>query len=242
MSQRMKTNLIKYTVAALTIDTRSKSMIGLAGSFKMCHPALISNADVVPSMSTSPPPSVLSAEQVVAKHMFFWKGQTMGYCRFAREDELEKTLDEVNCLYWGTSLLGMAYTFIDEMLKTGNLPRLRLVRAALAIPDDPNNDLGANYLIKEQISGKFVKYINNNSAVPAHNLEGREAVIGLFLCFVQHVQYHLINNMVYLSDFQGEAFMNNFGGGNCTSAFNSFRTTHICNKFCHIFGLQPFIT
>ncbi|KAG2142828.1 uncharacterized protein EDB93DRAFT_1252092 [Suillus bovinus] len=57
----------KYTVAALTINTRSKSMIGLAGSFKTCHPALISNADVVPSMSTSPPPSVLSAEQVVAK-------------------------------------------------------------------------------------------------------------------------------------------------------------------------------
>ncbi|KAG2129429.1 hypothetical protein DEU56DRAFT_872489 [Suillus clintonianus] len=183
----------KYTVAALTIDTSSKSMIGLAGSFKTCHPALISNADVV------------------AKRVFFRKGQTMGRCRFAREDELEKTLDEVNCLYWGTSLLGMAYTFVDEMLKTGNvsqdvvveLPRLRLVRAALAIPDDPNNDLGANYLIEERISGKFVKYINNNSAVPAHSLEGREAVIGLFLCFVQHVQYHLTNNMVYLSDFQG---------------------------------------
>ncbi|KAG2124898.1 hypothetical protein DEU56DRAFT_744256 [Suillus clintonianus] len=258
----------KYTVAALTIDTSSKSMIGLAGSFKTCHPALISNADVVPSMSTSPPPSVLSAEQVVAKRVFFRKGQTMGRCRFAREDELEKTLDEVNCLYWGTSLLGMAYTFIDEMLKTGNvsqdvvveLPRLRLVRAALAIPDDPNNDLGANYLIEERISGKFVKYINNNSAVPAHSLEGREAVIGLFLCFVQHVQYHLTNNMVYLSDFQGEsstphltpwtviltrafsrAFMNNFGGGNCTSAFNSFKTTHICNKFCRVFGLQPYV-
>ncbi|KAG1721811.1 hypothetical protein EDD22DRAFT_831469 [Suillus occidentalis] len=252
----------KYAVATLTIDTSSKSMIGLAGSFKTCHPALISNADIVPSMSTSLPPSVLSAEQVVAKHVFFRKGQTMGRCRFAKEDELEKTLDEVNCLYWGTSLLGMAYTFIDEMLKTGNvsqdveveLPRLRLVRAALAIPDGPNNDLGANYLIEERISGKFVKYINNNSAVPAHSLEGREAVIGLFLCFVQHVQYHLTNNMVYLSDFQGSgnlltdcqvltgsAFMNNFGGGNCTSAFNSFRSTHMCNKFCCVFGLQPFV-
>ncbi|KAG1871819.1 hypothetical protein DFJ58DRAFT_713773 [Suillus subalutaceus] len=177
----------KYTVAALTIDTSSKSMISLAGSFKTCHPALISNADIVPSMSTSPPPSVLSAEQ----------GQTMGRCRFAREDELEKTLDEVNCLYWGTSLLGMAYTFIDEMIKTGNvsqdvvveLPRLRLVRAVLAIPDDPNNGLGANYLIEERISGKFVKVEKQSS--------------GLFLCFVQHVQYHLTNNMVYLSDFKG---------------------------------------
>ncbi|KAG1807771.1 uncharacterized protein BJ212DRAFT_1449176 [Suillus subaureus] len=179
----------------------------------------------------------------------------MGHCHFAREDELEKTLDEANCLYWGTSLLSMAYTFVDEMLKMGNLPHLRLVHVALAIPDDPDNDLGANYLVEEQISRKFVKYINNNSTIPTHSLEGREAVIGLFLCFMQHVQHHLTNNMVYLSDFQGSgnlltncqvltgsAFMNNFGGGNCTSAFNSFRSTHKCNKFCRAFGLQHFDT
>ncbi|KAG1810913.1 uncharacterized protein BJ212DRAFT_1278682 [Suillus subaureus] len=253
----------KYTVATLTIDTSSKSMIGLAGSFKTCHPVLTLNTGGVPSTSTSLPLSVLSVKQLVAKRVFFQKGQSMGHCCFAREDELEKTLDKVNCLYWGTSLLSMAYTFVDEMLKMGNvsqdieveLPCLRLVCAALAIPDDPNNDLGANYLVKEQISRKFVKYINNNSTIPAHSLEGREAVIGLFLCFMQHVQYHLTNNMVYLSDFQGSgnlltncqvltesAFMNNFGGGNCTSAFNSFRSTHKCNKFCHTFGLQPFNT
>ncbi|KAG1811331.1 hypothetical protein EV424DRAFT_1327699, partial [Suillus variegatus] len=78
-----------------------------------------------------------------------------------------------------------------------------------------------------------------------------EAVIGLFLCFMQHVQYHLTNNMVYLSDFQGSgnlltdlsrAFMNNFGRGNYISAFNSFRSAHKCNKFCHTFNLQPFTT
>jgi hypothetical protein len=108
--------------------------------------------------------------------------------------------------------MGMAYTFVDQMLKTGKVqkdveklvPRLRLVRAALVIPVDiDNSDSRANYLIEERISGTFVKYINNNSAVPARILDSKEAEIGLFLCFVQHIQYHLSNEMVYLSDFQG---------------------------------------
>ncbi|KAG1888156.1 hypothetical protein F4604DRAFT_1570376, partial [Suillus subluteus] len=135
------------------------------------------------------------------------------------------------------------------------LPHLRLVCAALAIPDDSTNDLGATYLVEERISGKFVKYINNNSAVPDDSLEGREAVVGLFLCFVQHIQFHLTNNVVYLSNFQGSgdlltecqvltgsAFTNNFGSGNSTSAFNGFKFMHKCNKFCRIFGLQPYST
>ncbi|KAG1878216.1 hypothetical protein F4604DRAFT_1551038, partial [Suillus subluteus] len=129
------------------------------------------------------------------------------------EDELSKTLDEVNCLYWGGSLVGMAYTFVDEMLKTGKvsqdvvdlIPHLRVVCAALAvaIPNDPDNSLDAIYLVEEKIHSRFIKYINNNSAVPADSLQGQEVVIGLFLCFVQHVQYRLTNSMVYLSDFQG---------------------------------------
>ncbi|OJA15434.1 hypothetical protein AZE42_12347, partial [Rhizopogon vesiculosus] len=94
--------------------------------------------------------------------------------------------------------MGMAYTFVDEMLKTGKVqkdvenlvPCLRLVHAALAIHADANNlnnDFSANYLVKERIIGKFVKYINNNRVVPAHGLGSKEADIGLFLCFIQHV-------------------------------------------------------
>lgn len=181
----------QYTVVILTIDTSPKSMISSAGSFKTYHPALLSDKEA----SESLPLSVLSAEQLVAKHVFFRKGQGQRHHRYAREDELSKTLDKVNCLYWGTALLGMAYTFIDKMLRTGNvskevkgqLPHLRLVCATLAIPDDSTNDLGATYHVKECISRKFIKYINNNSTVPADRFEGREAIVGLFLCFVQHI-------------------------------------------------------
>jgi hypothetical protein len=80
------------------------------------------------------------------------------------------------------------------------------VHAAVAIPDDTSDHAGAAaYLLEERIEGKFIKYINNNSAVPAHHLWGFEEKIGLFLCFAQHVQYHLTSEVVYLSDFQGNA-------------------------------------
>jgi hypothetical protein len=183
-------------------------MIGTAGSFKTYHPAMVTITG--PSGSSSL--SILSATQLVAKRVFFRNNQVKGRRRFGREDELSKTLNEVNYLYWGGSLVRMAYMFVDEMLKTGKvsqdvvdlIPHLCVVRAALAIPNDPDSSLDAIYLVEEKIQGRFVKYINNNSAVPADSLQGREVVIGLFLCFIQHVQYQLTNSMVYLSDFQGD--------------------------------------
>jgi hypothetical protein len=107
--------------------------------------------------------------------------------------------------------MSLVYIFVDEMLQTqtvkqtvaNEVPRLRLVYAAVAIPEDVSDRAGAAYLLEERIEGKFIKYINNNSAAPAHHLRGKEEKIGLFLCFAQHVQYQLTNEVVYLSDFQG---------------------------------------
>ncbi|KAG2139614.1 uncharacterized protein EDB93DRAFT_1055282, partial [Suillus bovinus] len=137
----------QHTIAALAVDTNTRSMITTAESFKTCHPTMVS---------------------VI--------GSSMKGCRwwFGRKDELSKMLDEVNCLYWGGSLVGMAYMFVDEMLKTGkvsqdvvdNIPRLCVVHAALAIPDSLDGSLNAIYLVEKKIHGRFNKYINNNSAVP----------------------------------------------------------------------------
>ncbi|KAG1804961.1 uncharacterized protein HD556DRAFT_1261766 [Suillus plorans] len=191
---------ISYRSTTLAVDTNARLMIGTAGSFKTCHSAMVS----VLGASSSSPLSILSATQLIAKRVFFQDNQVKGHRRFGREDELSKMLDEVNCLYWGESLVGMAYTFVDEMLKTGKvsqdvvdlIPRLRVVRAVLAIPDGLDGSLDAIYLVEEKIHGRFIKYINNNSTVAADSLHGREVVIGLFLCFVQHVQYQLTNSMV----------------------------------------------
>ena len=64
----------------------------------------------------------------------------------------------------------------------------------------------AVYLLEEILPNpaSFVKYIHNNSALPlAHSLSAHfnKAV---FLSFVQHAQYQLTHNTMYVSDFQGE--------------------------------------
>jgi hypothetical protein len=50
-------------------------------------------------MLTLPHPAILSAAQLVAKCVFFRRGQGKGHHRYSREDELAKTIDEANCLY-----------------------------------------------------------------------------------------------------------------------------------------------
>lgn len=208
----------RFDLVLISVDSDPKSMIGAAGSFKTCHPALLHTASLTPTTSTSDEPSlqatIFTARQVVAKRVFFRKGEGKKRHRFSKEDELGKTLDEANCLYWATCLMSLVYIFVDEMIETktvkaavaDQVPRLRLVHAAVAIPDDTSDHAGAaTYLLEERIEGKFIKYINNNSAVPTYHLRGFEEKIGLFLCFAQHVQHRLTNEVVYLSDFQGNA-------------------------------------
>ncbi|KAG1809496.1 hypothetical protein EV424DRAFT_1515907 [Suillus variegatus] len=256
----------RFDLVLISVDSDPKSMIGAAGSFKTCHPALLHTASLTPTTSTSDEPSlqatIFTARQVVAKRVFFRKGEGKKRHRFSKEDELGKTLDEANCLYWATCLMSLVYIFVDEMIETktvkaavaDQVPRLRLVHAAVAIPDDTSDHAGAaTYLLEERIEGKFIKYINNNSAVPTYHLRGFEEKIGLFLCFAQHVQHRLTNEVVYLSDFQGSGnlltdcqvmtgpeYSANFGEGNCTEAFHAFKSTHKCNFYCRAFGMQPF--
>ncbi|KAG2049521.1 hypothetical protein BDR06DRAFT_893687, partial [Suillus hirtellus] len=200
----------------ISVDSDPKLMIDTAGSFKICHPALLHTASLTPTTSTSNEPSlqatIFTAKQVVAKHVFFQKGEGKKHHRFSKEDELGKTLDEANCLYWAMCLMSLVYIFIDEIIETkivkaavaDQVPHLQLVYAVVAIPDNTSDHAGVvTYLLEERIVGKFIKYINNNSTVPAYHLQGFEEKIGLFLCFAQHIQHRLTNEVVYLSDFQG---------------------------------------
>lgn len=121
-------------------------------------------------------------------------------------------IGEANCLYWATGMMSHTYLFVDECLQEhqrqgvaipNNIPRLRVVKACLAIPEskDPN---GAIYLLEEKIPGKFTKYINNNEAIPNSTLTVPSSInIAEFLCFAQHVQYIATGKKAFLSDFQG---------------------------------------
>ncbi|EGO27334.1 hypothetical protein SERLADRAFT_460554 [Serpula lacrymans var. lacrymans S7.9] len=198
----------------LAVDTNSKSMVAPAGTFKMCHPAWFERNDDS-SMSTESS-AITKVVNVVAKRWFYRDpvdaadtGAGRGRKRLTTKDELAKMLDEANCLYWGTSLMNLAYDAVDEFISqsgghcTIHIPQLCVVHAGLAVPQDARHGRSAVYLLEEIIEGKFIKYVNNNSATPRNGLGRAEHDIALFLCFAQHLQYWLSRGLVFLSDFQG---------------------------------------
>jgi hypothetical protein len=60
-----------------------------------------------------------------------------------------------------------------------------------------------SYLLEEQITNEFKKYIHNGSALPNLEPNDSEYHISLFLCACQHVQYTKTHKLAYVSDFQG---------------------------------------
>ncbi|EGO19533.1 hypothetical protein SERLADRAFT_374257 [Serpula lacrymans var. lacrymans S7.9] len=173
----------------LSVDTRTNAMITAPGSFKTCHPI-----NMVP-ISTQPHYNAAFFREgiFVAKQLFFRDALSAGQKQYAMQDDLAYMLDKSNCLYWGSSLMGLTYDFIADYLaqysssQSISYPCLRMVNCALAVSQDQKDGRAAVYLIDEMITGKFVKYINNNAAVPRNKLTVAEHNIALFLCFAQHI-------------------------------------------------------
>ena len=193
-------------------------MLGRLGAFKMCHPANLTILNGSIELAT---PSILDQPKIIAKRWYYRtvnidtmsssiSCKISGWKQLAVKDELVKMLDKANCLYWVTSLMALVYDFINNSLhcldKSSNdtihIPQLHIVASALAVPVDAKEHNGI-YLLEEHINGSFVKYINNNSITPRPHLTSSEHAIAKFLCFVQHVQYHLSGGLVFISDFQG---------------------------------------
>ncbi|EGN95133.1 hypothetical protein SERLA73DRAFT_125463 [Serpula lacrymans var. lacrymans S7.3] len=189
-------NQVNCPIVILTVDCSSKAMLGPAGSFKTLAKRCFFTKQVEGAEVSKTPSSPLG-----------------GHKRLAVQDKLVKMLDEANCLYWATSLMTLVYNFIDDKLIRRPLvysppiiPRLRIVHAALAIPQDTRESRNTVYLLEERISGQFVKCISNNCATPCHSLAPAKLEITTFLCFAQHAQYHFSQGLVFVSDFQGMLF------------------------------------
>lgn len=111
---------------------------------------------------------------------------------------------EMNCLGWGNSLLRIVYDFIGENPAIA-VPHLRFVGAALAISQKSERD---TFLVEELIdTTPFVKYINNDSAIPCDFVDPDRSRIARFLAFSQHVQWVKTKGLVYVSDYQGELYV-----------------------------------
>ncbi|THG95363.1 hypothetical protein EW026_g6275 [Hermanssonia centrifuga] len=130
-------------------------------------------------------------------------------------DKLSQMLNEANCLHWGAALMTQVYNLVDNTLgrmsranidNAGlHIPHLQFVLSALAVLC--NFDADPVYLLKEQISNSFTKYIINSCLKPMADLIGPARDIADFLCFAQHVQYHLSDGQVFISDFQGAYYI-----------------------------------
>ena len=127
---------------------------------------------------------------------------------------------EGTLLGWAESLLDFAYAFIHDFIAHKkpaeppfSIPHLRFVKAAIAYPEKP---LGASstssdtshraaYLLEELISvdHPFIKYIHNAEAVPLQDIGELGHDIGVFLCFIKHIQFVHTHGQAYISDFQG---------------------------------------
>ncbi|KAF7974334.1 hypothetical protein HWV62_12388 [Athelia sp. TMB] len=103
---------------------------------------------------------------------------------------------DINCSRWADASMQLVYNLVDETrAQQGGqppleVPRLRFVKMALAIAENDDHD---TYLLEEVIDekqdGPFLKYINNNSAVPVPLVSPDRAYIAKFLSFAQHVQF-----------------------------------------------------
>jgi hypothetical protein len=134
--------------------------------------------------------------------------------RFAYDNrtQITKLSAEINCLRWGSALMGIVYKFISKYIKTHgepsfSIPIMRFVKSALAVVDTTHETYMVEEVINEAVDGTFVKYIGNGSVKPLDFLTGGVAYRAEFLAFSQHVQYIKTKGFAFIGDFQGKLIM-----------------------------------
>ncbi len=142
--------------------------------------------------------------KVALKRPFEVKSNGQNIRHLSLVDEGRLVVVEANMLAWAHSLLNFSYRFIDHRLETIGrpsfpIPRLRFVEGAIVFPqrDIDSKTVApisnrAVYLLEEIIHKEelpFLKYIHNSSAAPLQDPGEEGYDTGVFLCFIQHLQY-----------------------------------------------------
>ena len=190
------------------------------GTFKTAHLASL-------KWISSSPSSGLGAKisepiAVAMKRPYDDSKQSQIVKRFNYADESRKVITEGTLLGWADSLLQFAYSFINDFITKKKcleppfpIPQLRFVKGAIAYSEkslDTNPTKiplaishRATYLLEEllPINQQFIKYIHNAEAVPLQERDEPGYELGVFLCFIQHVQFVYTHGQAYISDLQG---------------------------------------
>ncbi|PBK91183.1 hypothetical protein ARMGADRAFT_1031876 [Armillaria gallica] len=116
----------------------------------------------------------------------------------------------------------------------GPIPDLCFVKATVVMKSRPNSVrlkdwLGFCALVERLLStDDFVKYVCNGTPQPIDLASNEKHHNVVFLCFLQHVQYHFTKAKAFVSDYQDE---------NIEGSIECFGEQHLCNAWCKWFEL-----
>ncbi|PBK88431.1 hypothetical protein ARMGADRAFT_937543, partial [Armillaria gallica] len=171
---------------------------------------------------------------------------------------------EANTMLWANALHDMSLDMVlSKAASLGTapspIPDLCFVEAAVVMksrPDSvrPKDWLGFCALVERLLStDDFVKYVCNGTPQPINLASDEKHHNTVFLCFLQHVQYHFTKAKAFVSDYQGTfdspdshcqglsyvrvAGHQLFGDGNIEGSIEHFGEQHLCNAWCKWFEL-----
>ncbi|KAK0221319.1 hypothetical protein IW262DRAFT_1272129 [Armillaria fumosa] len=136
-------------------------------------------------------------------------------CRQTKESEQHVILCEANTILWATTIHDMSVNMVASKAPSlrdppGPILTLSFVEAAIILnmkleSVKASNFQGFTALVEWKLpTHKFTKYISNSSPLPIPGLDVDAHAKALFLCFLQHVQFHYLFRKVFVSDYQGK--------------------------------------
>ncbi|KAG8794409.1 hypothetical protein FRC12_024647 [Ceratobasidium sp. 428] len=195
----------------ISYNTSNPSTIPGSGQFKHCFLGKI-------TLDHPPWPNTTECSlQVALKQPFtFYPTRSNGTVRFPPEIEPNNIVTEAMVLQWGSSLLGVVHSFIEEFKQVlpendecPLIPSLRFVHFGIAkclVPGQKTaQSLQGALLVEEEIlrAHGFVQFLGNASAIPFEFPPGSvsENVV-LFCAFAQPVQWVTTEGQGYRADWQ----------------------------------------
>ncbi|PBK83673.1 hypothetical protein ARMGADRAFT_1089107 [Armillaria gallica] len=181
-----------------------------SGSFKTAHLGVL---QVGITLQGVPLPPALQGN-ICIKHPYQGATQSRDPRRSPKGYERTCILQEANTMFWANALHDMSLNMVLSKATSlgeapGPIPDLRFVEAAVVMksrPDSvrPKDWLGFCALVERLLStDDFVKYVCNGTPqlIDLDSNEKHHAAV--FLCFLQHVQYHFTKGKAFVSDYQG---------------------------------------
>ncbi|KAK0224925.1 hypothetical protein EDD85DRAFT_959209 [Armillaria nabsnona] len=166
-------------------------------------------------------------------------------------------------MLWGNTLHDMSLNMVlSKATSLGTapspIPDLCFVEATVVMKSRPDSVrlmdwLGFCVLVERLLStDDFVKYVCNGTPQPINLASDEKNHNAVFLCFLQHVQYHFTKAKAFVLDYQGTGCWLTdpqvmakskvvghqlFADGNVEGSIEHFGEQHLCNAWCKWFEL-----